>query len=115
MTDKNNQKSQFNELFQALQDRCGFIYHYPVYPFRAGYICKLVSKEEFSKRVKKFRARKPLSPKQIQDIESVLECPLEISSLRAFLKQKCHVANLETLTWPDILSHSDFYLRENYD
>lgn len=91
-----------NELYKHAEEL------WSMYPFREGKIKAYY----FDQNTPQYGFVSPLTTKQIQDIETILESSLELSTLRAFLVQKCHESNLDGLAWRDILCHFQRYNHE---
>jgi hypothetical protein len=74
-----------------------------MYPFRERKGKGEIKAIYFNDTLPEYGTIRPITQKQIDDIERIMQCPLEIEPLRAFLSQNCNVTQFDNLTWDDIL------------
>ena len=81
-----------------------------LYPFREKKIVSyyFITKKSYPNvNMPKFggHLQQPFTDKNADDIQHIMQCPMELESLRAFLSQNCNVTQFDDLTWRDILRH----------
>ncbi|MBN2019293.1 MAG: hypothetical protein JW749_03610 [Sedimentisphaerales bacterium] len=100
-----------HRITDELQKRAGWKRVWPMYPFREGYISCVYDPDFPQAGPKHGKVIDPLTKEQICFMKQILQAPFNYSALGAFLIQKCGVAQLDNLTWPDILWHFEYYAR----
>ena len=79
------------------------------YPFKEGKISSYYAPGQHPK----YGMTKPITPEQLRDIEKILG-PLTLAKLRVFLTENFYIAELNSLTWDEILLYFQrFVKRQN--
>lgn len=84
-------------VFEAFREH-GFVEIWPERPFLVGYVCKLVAELPTG-----LIFRRPLPQKTMGRIGDIIGGPVTLPRLGAFLRSRCNVHDLASLTWEDII------------
>ena len=86
----------------------GFCEIWSEYPFKEGKISSYYAPGQHPK----YGMTKPITAEQQRDIEKILG-PLTLAKLRVFLTENFYIAELNSLTWDEILLYFQRFARQN--